>query len=276
LYLAGNHSHYHCGSNIVWNTIKKYLKKKHIELVPTLEDSDSLLINGEGSMHHGSRGFMRKMNLLEKAQLIGKNTFLINTVWMKNPSLYDSVLRNINQIVCRDLFSCEDLQKNHGVDSSLAPDLSCLSMTSEERLIFLESLGNRNNQMIFTDFYASDFEGWVQYTACKFKDFKTVDMSKISWISLLSLIGQSRLVVTGRFHMVCACLLTKTPFVALKSNSHKIEGMAAACDSSLPVADSPIQLKPLVESALEGKFNKSYQNAFSWIDSYTLENVMPF
>ena len=75
--------------------------------------------------------------------------------------------------------------------------------------------------------------------------------------------------------MVCACLLTKTPFVALKSNSHKIEGMAAACDASLPVANYPGEIKPLVESALEGRYDRSYRNAFAWIDNFTLESVMP-
>lgn len=216
------------------------------------------------------------MDLIEKAQLMGKKTFLINTVWMNNPPTYDHILRKVNQIICRDLFSQRDLQSNHGIDSRVAPDLSCLSMTSLERLNFLNSLEARNNQMIFTDFYSPDFRGWVQYTACKFKEFKTVDMSKISWISLLKAVGQSRLVVTGRFHMVCACLLTKTPFIALKSNSHKIEGMLAASDASLPVAESPKDLKHLVEFALEGKYEQSYKMAFSWIDNYSLETAMPF
>lgn len=35
----------------------------------------------------------------------------------------------------------------------------------------------------------------------------------------------SELVITGRFHGVCLCLLSGTPFLALTSNSHKIEGM---------------------------------------------------
>ena len=245
-------------------------------MVDELEDCDALLMNGEGSMHHGKKGFMRKMKLIEKAQSLEKKTFLINTVWMNNPAVYNPVLMNIDQIVCRDLFSCLDLKNNHGMDSRLSPDLSCLSMSSEERLAFLDSLEKRNDQMIFTDFYSPDFGGWVEYTACKFKGFKTVDMSKVSWISLLSTIGRSRLVVTGRFHMVCACLLTKTPFVALKSNSHKIEGMAAACDASLPVAYYPGEIKPLVESALDGRYDQSYRNAFAWIDNFTLESVMPF
>lgn len=32
-------------------------------------------------------------------------------------------------------------------------------------------------------------------------------------------------VITGRFHMVTLCMVTKTPFMALGSNTHKIEGL---------------------------------------------------
>ena len=41
----------------------------------------------------------------------------------------------------------------------------------------------------------------------------------------MALLESSELVVTGRFHVVCLCLITGTPFLAVASNSHKVEGM---------------------------------------------------
>lgn len=41
----------------------------------------------------------------------------------------------------------------------------------------------------------------------------------------MELLASSELVVTGRFHVVCLCLVTGTPFLAVASNSHKVEGM---------------------------------------------------
>ena len=41
----------------------------------------------------------------------------------------------------------------------------------------------------------------------------------------MALLSSSELVVTGRFHVVCLCLITGTPFIAVASNSHKVEGM---------------------------------------------------
>ena len=41
----------------------------------------------------------------------------------------------------------------------------------------------------------------------------------------LTSIGSASLVVAGRFHAVCMCLVQETPFVAVGSNTHKIEGL---------------------------------------------------
>jgi polysaccharide pyruvyl transferase WcaK-like protein len=45
---------------------------------------------------------------------------------------------------------------------------------------------------------------------------------------LLAQLCSAQGVVSGRFHMVTLCLLTETPFMALTSNSHKIEALLEA------------------------------------------------
>jgi hypothetical protein len=45
-------------------------------------------------------------------------------------------------------------------------------------------------------------------------------------------------VVTGRFHMVTLCLVTRTPFFAVPSNSHKIEGLLAQLGMTNRIFDS--------------------------------------
>lgn len=47
----------------------------------------------------------------------------------------------------------------------------------------------------------------------------------IGQAELLESLESAEGVVTGRFHMVTLCLLTRTPFFAVPSNSHKIEGL---------------------------------------------------
>ena len=51
------------------------------------------------------------------------------------------------------------------------------------------------------------------------------DLEMLPLDQFMGALDSSELVITGRFHGVCLCLLTGTPFLALTSNSHKVEGM---------------------------------------------------
>ena len=51
------------------------------------------------------------------------------------------------------------------------------------------------------------------------------DLEMLPLNDFMGALVSAELVITGRFHGVCLCLLTGTPFLALTSNSHKVEGM---------------------------------------------------
>lgn len=51
------------------------------------------------------------------------------------------------------------------------------------------------------------------------------DLERVPLDGFFEALESAELVITGRFHGVCLCLLTGTPFLALTSNSHKVEGM---------------------------------------------------
>ena len=51
------------------------------------------------------------------------------------------------------------------------------------------------------------------------------DLEMLPLTEFMSTLEGAELVVTGRFHGVCLCILTGTPFLAITSNSHKVEGM---------------------------------------------------
>lgn len=62
----------------------------------------------------------------------------------------------------------------------------------------------------------------------KLKNFVRTLRGDLEMLPLNDFMGSlesAELVITGRFHGVCLCILTGTPFLALTSNSHKIEGM---------------------------------------------------
>lgn len=51
------------------------------------------------------------------------------------------------------------------------------------------------------------------------------DLEMVPLTDFMASLEGAELVVTGRFHGVCLCILTGTPFLAITSNSHKVEGM---------------------------------------------------
>jgi len=53
------------------------------------------------------------------------------------------------------------------------------------------------------------------------------DLERVPLEGFFEALEGAELVITGRFHGVCLCLVTGTPFLALTSNSHKVEGMLA-------------------------------------------------
>lgn len=56
--------------------------------------------------------------------------------------------------------------------------------------------------------------------------------------AFLSTLNAAEGVVTGRFHMVTLCMITGTPFLALGSNTHKIEGLLKQAGLSGRLCDS--------------------------------------
>src|SRR5262245_20316160 len=117
----GDHSAYHCGSAAVAQTICAELRR-HGEIV-TGDQFDILVVNGEGSMHHGGAAFRDKMQQIERAIAAGRQALLINTVWQDNPHTFDSALAGCRQVVAREVLS-RDAIAQHGVAAEVAPDLS--------------------------------------------------------------------------------------------------------------------------------------------------------
>ena len=65
-------------------------------------------------------------------------------------------------------------------------------------------------------------------------ELKRIVFYKKSYNDYIEEISNCRLIVAARYHSLCFALKTNTPFVAIRSNSHKIEGTlkdAGVCSS---------------------------------------------
>lgn len=163
---------------------------------------DIVIVNGEGTMHHGN-GYQldRTIDLCK-----GKRAFLINTVFDK-PEFRNKL--NFELIATRESLSAEQVKKHTDTEVMVVPDLSLYQMPK-----------------VFTDVsykigYTSGITPENKDILGHLKNHRSMikDPDYLKWLNALDFY------VTGRFHGVCMAAYYGIPFLAFKSNSHKIEGM---------------------------------------------------
>lgn len=277
IFLFGNHSNCHCGSKAVWQTLKDYLVKNKYFIVDSLDEADMVIINGEGSMHHNSRDCRIKLNMIETVASLGKNISLINTVWQDNSaSNVGDKLKYISKIVTREVMSCKDLEQNHNIYSTVAPDIACFALNdSEKKEISNAKESSLHKNVAITDLYSHEFKCWVQLQGRFKQRYKMHILNNYQWFELIKSFAASKAVITGRHHAICACLLAKTPFVPIKSNSHKIEGLLLSANANIPIASTANQIENILSEVLEGKYNHEYEKCYQWLDSFTINDAIP-
>lgn len=274
--------------------------KKNSKFVDSLKKCDLVLINGEGTIHHGSRwGFV----LLEAglfAKTLGKRVFLINAVWQENPEAFSKIARTFDGVFVRESFSKEQLQLNN-VAAKVVPDLSFYAKfpdleTSRERsgIMFTDgvdkdlsvrmwSIANRNKLGFVPVTYPKSGSkvDRVSY-AVRAYDKKRVVVHPVSYLravmSSLSysesaeidekvffqLLGEQSLVITARFHALCFLVRSETPFLCLWSNSFKMQGLLA--DLGLRIEDYRIKESELDSAILRQKLEGGILFGPDWVE----------
>jgi hypothetical protein len=254
--LAGDHSSYHCGSAAVTQVIAAELHR-HGEVV-TGDEYDILVMNGEGSMHHGGGAFRDKMQLIEAAVAAGRPAYLINSVWQDNPHQFDAALAQCRQVVVREVLS-RDAIAGHGVTAQVMPDLSYFAPIPKGK--FVDFKGG----IVMTDFWSREFGCFVRLRSRWADRYPFVDMCAMDWPTLVRSLKTARLLLTGRHHAVYAACKARVPFLALAGNTHKIEGVIATAGVDLPVFNDLAKLRARMDEA-EG-WRSRYDRLFDWFET---------
>ena len=256
--IIGDHSDVHCGCQAVIDSIKHALPVGTV-LVDN-DDYDILLVNGEGSMHHDTGPFQRKMKDISASLDLGKRVVLINSVWQENSGNFDKVLKRLDGIYVREVMSRDDLILRHGVNSIVQPDLS-LQAEIDPAADYVDFKGRR----VMTDFYSREFLSFVRMTDGFLKRTAYVDMKRMGWSSFVNSLRTASMLITGRHHAVMAACKARVPFVMLSGNTHKVEGFLKTSGVNIPVCTSPLEIGNVVAwAALNGD---AYEDLFDWVDS---------
>jgi polysaccharide pyruvyl transferase WcaK-like protein len=220
-------------------------KLRHFEA--SLPDIDLVLVNGEGTMHHDSSGCLLLCNAIDLACAANKPVFLINSVWEGNHRA-NRILTKLSGIYARESLSQKAIL-DAGYAADAVPDLV---FYSDPSTLFAGNAGRKDSVVVFDDVCANlslalgKFASRHRYPFLRMQPRPSLrSMSSMAtWykpfvlgrlhpqfrISQAASIRAAQLVVTGRFHGVCLAILAGKPFLAVSSNTHKIEGLLKDAD----------------------------------------------
>ncbi len=243
-----------------------------------LGQADLIVINGEGTLHHGREAGRTLLNVIPAAKAKGVPVALINALWQDNPPDWLDLLSGAALIATRDHRSAAELSKLDNVRS--LPDLSLSAGTepqlgprdrlyfgdsvrwSTRRALALAAKRLKADALLPTKTRASSlwtgkpFGPWLSAAYHGAAPFGLPPLQLAATeTDYLRFLGRARMHVTGRFHGICLSLVTGTPFLTTGSNSWKIEALLA--DAGLPKSRAIAEedLATLTQSDLNRPFS---------------------
>lgn len=263
----------HFGCQRVMRIIRESLQQRGMNIAGTLpvgiemkpnhsnltlfNTADVVVINGEGTLHHGRRKGRWLLDAAKYFKSHGKKVFLINALWQDNPADWHALLGNFDKIWCRDSFSSLQLSAFLNQPISWHGDLSLYSEKIpnfdkvRKGTIIGDSVSKSLTKKLwkFQAKYCPEAKIVPILKGAKFisphlspvskgvqqwlnSRFRTSNLNKFSNLhyaqnenEYLDIISNSALSITGRFHAISLAILSGTPFVGVESNSHKISAL---------------------------------------------------
>jgi polysaccharide pyruvyl transferase WcaK-like protein len=258
--LINNTADYHKGCVKVVEAIQKFYgfddsiktRDHHIDL-ENLDYTkyDRVILNGEGTMHHGSRRAFQYLVALKTAQRQGVKTYLINSVWQEMPDKYDEVLQKCDGISVREVFSQKDIA-NHGVNANVFPDLS-----------YMLDVPYKEYE------HVSVYEG--QYIKARQDDaigiYPRIDIFEQEWDEIVNRLRNADLLITGRHHEMYAACKAKCRFIVKQGNTWKNGGLLRSAGIDIPNN---------VKAILEGKYDEQYEQLWDYLEESTRHRERAF
>jgi sulfatase maturation enzyme AslB (radical SAM superfamily)/Flp pilus assembly protein TadD len=216
-----------------------------------LREVDAVVVNGEGTIHHGHG--LHLLTILAGARQLGLPAFLVNAVFQESEH-FPETLRGLNDFTVRDAHSAAYLQSlgvPHRVvfDSILEADFAA------------EPAHDFSGKIVVTDWHGardSDVGAALRGlmrdlgSECVYYPLEGPERER-DWRHALADLRAARLVVTGRHHGVCLAGMAGVPFVALGSNTWKIQGLLALLPGGLRVCTEPARLLSRCNEAIASR-----------------------
>lgn len=207
-------------------------------LVAAQGQPDLLVLNGEGTLHHGSPRGRALLACCAAARDQGIPVALVNSVWQDNPPEDTALLKAFGVIHMRESLSAQ--AAGTGLPTRVTPDLAFgplapfyakgsfegevqdLAIMDASRFALSEQLQDLSAHL-HAPFFAMEARHVTRLRTRAAQHFHPGTSSPV--FALPASLPQAQGWISGRFHGVVAALCAGVPVVALPSATHKIEGM---------------------------------------------------
>lgn len=286
-------SRYHHGCSRVMRLLYEGLTEQGIDIIAksparhdwandpvflaALSDADVIVINGEGTLHHGKPAAEELLKIVDHPDRGATPVALINALYQDNPTSWNKWLSKCDLLAARDSESAEAMTIAGGKPARWLPDMSltsaaAISSASRSGVIVGDSVKFSvrqilaraaakidNARYIPTKTLSARIWNWGPARGLLYRLYNGVLAVKIPPFSMpkdekayLIEISQAELHITGRFHAVCLSMLVGTPFLAIGSNASKIERLLhdAGLNTSRIVTDKDLQ-RPTISAPFD-------------------------
>lgn len=183
------------------------------------EVCNTVIVNGEGTIHDDNPCSTFLLETLMRGVEQNKKTFLINTVF-QNQSRGTECLEHLDYCSVREPFSLYHIQKYRTKPTDLVAD----SVIDPIVWRFGSQRTDYKGATILGNFWYDKYD--ILKNSINFPVHSLhLESWKQSFGDLVATLKTAGLYITGQHHGVYAAGLAGIPFVAIKSNTHKIESL---------------------------------------------------
>lgn len=218
------------------------------------QEADTIILNGEGTIHHAGVGALTLMGFCKIAKDLGKKVFVLNCSIFDLESFLLEALRNcVDGIAVREPLSQRYLA-DHGIPATQSADCLFLMEGGDERVLDWPKLESSKKYALYTPGVLAAFgrvsgEG-VRRDISKLRQagyevfFHVVEtedervapdaaqagarilpLGCLNWRQVPRFLRRMGLVVSGRYHINIFAALAGVPFLPLSTNTGKMAGV---------------------------------------------------
>lgn len=259
-----------------WKEAYLSMLQNDIFLNLTIKNSDLIIINVEGTIHHKSLLGHQMLAIGKMASDLDKKVFWVNfSVQDEDESILLSALKNATKISAREVNSFNYLSSlgltvEQSFDTAICANYeinkfntkldlgkACLFTGSNVKKYDLVEIANQITLLGLTPIYLPlGLNDYNDLQLIKKNNINYFDYLEISPKQIVNIISQVEMVVSGRHHLNVFCIIASKPFVALESNTWKIKGV---CDMINYKVDFDLNISEYIKSIYDNREELSNQ-----------------